>query len=127
MIYIHGFRFIYNPVSQVSQNAPIQQQIALARRNPSAQRTQKKEIFDERFKQGKEYRIARIRKELDEDKKEKVVYTFASTTDKQEDIEVYFSNTVDAENYIAAMSGQTGRLREERDKISKNIAANADS
>lgn len=127
MIYIHGFKFIYNPARQPVGNASIQQQLALAKKRPMLNPTAKNPVFDERFVPGKQYSIARIRKEINENKEEQVVYTFASASGDQPDINVYFPNTAEAENYIAAMSGNSHSLKEERDAIAKTFQSLSES
>lgn len=116
MIYIVGYVFEFNIRTQSSNiNAPIQERIAMARRDMGQRRNSS--IFDSRFITGNTYKVSRIHKIL-EDEIPKVRYLFSNLTDRhQPDIDIVFPDTTNGDDYIAAISGRTLQLSEERKHI----------
>ena len=115
MIFIVGDYFQFNPRSQGVKGS-IQEQMALAKRAPIA--TQKTTSpFDPRFVMGHKYRVALIRK-ITENEVAKIKYLFADVTDeKLPDIDVILPDTSKGDDYIAALSGATQKLAEDRKQI----------
>lgn len=116
MIYIVGFVFDFNVRTQTANvNAPIQERIAMARRDMGQRKPSM--YFDSRFVVGDTYRVARIYKVV-EDEIPKVKYLFSNLTDQmQPDIDITLPDTTAGDDYIAAISGRTLQLSEERKHI----------
>ena len=120
MIYITGFNFIFNVRTRPSTTSgSIQEQIVMARRNLNQPKTSS--VFDPRFIPGHTYKIARIKK-IVENEENKICYLFADMTDHElPDIDILVSDTAAGDNYVAAISGETQQLKEEREKINATL------
>lgn len=112
MIYIVGYTFQFNsrPKPQTT-GLSIQEQIVLSRRNIGQQQSS---IFDTRFILGNTYKLSRIQK-ITDNSEQKVRYLFTNNTQRTlPDIDIVLPNTAAGDDYIAAISGQSQQLNDER-------------
>ena len=119
MIFITGYKFIFNPAPTQRSGNSVQSQMAVkgANRAGPPQAARKSNIFDESFIPGHQYRVARIQK-IFKNNIENVLYVFADLTNvSNNDIEVKMENASKGDEYIAAMSGQVENLKAERQKV----------
>ena len=83
-------------------------------------------MFDPKFIQGNVYKITRIKKII-ENNETKYGYLFTNTTDNSlPDIHIVFNSTSVGDDYIAAMSGKTQQLAEERNSIAASLENSKD-
>ncbi len=74
-------------------------------------------MFDSKFIQGDTYKVTRILK-IVENNESKYDYLFSNITNTSlPDIHIMFNNSSTADDYIAAMSGKTQQLANERNSI----------
>jgi hypothetical protein len=125
MIYIVGHKFTFNPgVRQQSSGLSIQEQLALSKRNSIP--TKSASPFDARFVIGNVYRVAAIRKKIEENE-QKVVYLFVNDSNTTcPDIDITLKDTSHGDEYIAAISGSMADLQSQRSAITQAALNNTE-
>ena len=130
MIYIIGHTFTFNPHAAKPQASSIQEQMALNKVQglPGSAPSKAPSMFDDRFIQGNQYRLAKIQKILKEEpRSEAVVYYFANTTNTNaNDIDIEFPNTTKGDQYVAMLSGEVDKYKKERQYINEAYSSGND-
>lgn len=113
MIYIVDYIFVASQHEQVRRGGSIQEQ--LARKNIPNLNTQSRVGPEQFFLNGEKYRVKFIKP-----KDDKLIYTFEKINSK-ETLDKEFNSTLDADNFIAHLSGTLNDLNEYRNKIAQTL------
>ena len=126
MIFVTGHTFVFKHQNQqpvVLSGGSIQNQIA------NRQFGKPREVaspFDARFISGHTYKVSLIKKIVEQDIT-KVKYLFTNLTNESlPDIDIILASTSAGDEYIAALSGASRQLQEERSAIAKAAENNTD-